>query len=117
MISGLPMHLYHEGVPLGELHRYGYETPWASAWLIGSPATISRYASICAFFDWVETLPDDLPDAEADERYERERITRGIDAALLDAYWRGWSILLSNGERREISPPRFEPDGFATWRW
>jgi hypothetical protein len=80
-------------VPLGE-------TPCASAWLIDVPETISHYGSVCAFFDWADALPDDLPDAEADERYERERITCGIDIALLDAYWHGWSILLSEGERR-----------------
>ncbi len=111
------MQLVHHGALLGALWRYGYETPWASACLVAEPAVIARYAAVSAFLDWVETLPDDLPDAESDARYERAQAARGLDETILDACGRGWAILMPDGERREIAPPRFETDGFVTWRW
>jgi Magnesium chelatase, subunit ChlI len=56
------MELYHDGLRLGALTRSFYETPWASAWLVADdPATVARYATICAFHAWCEQLPDDLP--------------------------------------------------------
>jgi hypothetical protein len=102
---------------LGTLERYGYETPWASAWLVAEPATLARHAAVSAFFDWVDSLPDDLPDAEIDRRYEHEQAARSLDDVLLDACRRGWEIRMPDGERRAIGPPRFEADGFVTWRW
>jgi hypothetical protein len=60
---------------------------------------------------------DNLPDAEADARYERELADRALDEAQLDAYWRPWTVVMPNGERREITPPHVEPDGYLTWRW
>lgn len=112
------MELYHDGVRLGGLTRHFYETPWASAWLVAEePARLAHYAAICAFRIWCEDLPDDLPDAEADARYEQELAARGLDEAQLDAYWRPWVVVMPNGERREISPPHIEPDGYLTWRW
>lgn len=112
------MELYHDGVRLGALTRYFYETPWASAWLVADdPATVAHYAAICAFHTWFEQLPDDLPDAEADARYEQELATRGLDEPMLEAYWRPWVVVMPNGERREISLPYVEPDGYCTWRW
>jgi hypothetical protein len=98
---------------VGPLQRYGYETPWASAWVIADPATIARYAAASAFLDWVDTLPD----AEADALYEEEQAARGLDETALDACGHGWEILMPGGERRAITSPRFEADGFATWRW
>src|SRR5262245_14826662 len=70
MLNTDEMQLYRHGALLGALSRYGYETPWASAWLAAAdPATIPRYAAIFMFLDWVETIPDDLPDSEADAHY------------------------------------------------
>lgn len=111
------MQLVHHGALLGTLRRYGYETPWASAWLVAEPPVIARYAAVSAFLDWVETLPDDLPDVEADARYEQEQAARGLDEPMLDACSHGWEILMPDGERREIGPPRFDTYGFLTWRW
>ena len=112
------MELYHDGVRLGPLTRHFYETPWASAWLVADdPATAARFAAICAFHASIEQLPDDLPDAEADARYEQELASRGLVEALLDAYWRPWVVVMPDGERREITPPHVEPDGYMTWRW
>jgi hypothetical protein len=112
------MDLYHDGVRLGVLTRHFYETPWASAWLVADdPATAARFAAICAFHASIEQLPDDLPDAEADARYEQELAARGLDEALLDTYWRPWVVVMPDGERREITPPHVEPDGYMTWRW
>jgi hypothetical protein len=112
------MELYHDGVRLGSLTRHFYETPWASAWLVADdPEAVTHYAAICAFHAWCEQQPDDLPDDEADARYEQELAARGLDGAQLDTYWRLWTVVMSDGERREISPPHVEPDGYLTWRW
>jgi hypothetical protein len=112
------MELYHEGVRLGPLTRHFYETPWASAWLVADdPAVVARYAAVCAFHAWCESALDDLPDADADARYGEELAARGLDEAQLDQYWRPWVVVMPGGERREIVPPHFEPDGYLTWRW
>lgn len=111
------MELYHDGVRLGVLTRQFYETPWASAWLVADePATVARYAAICAFHAWCKQLPDDLPDAEADARYAETLAARGLDEADLDAYWRPWVVVMPDGERREIGPPHIEPDASFTPR-
>jgi len=51
----------------------------AGAWLLAEPATIARYVAVSAFLDWVDTLPDDLPDAEADACCEGDQAARGLD--------------------------------------
>ncbi|HMQ33509.1 MAG TPA: hypothetical protein PKD53_22445 [Chloroflexaceae bacterium] len=112
------MELYHDGVRLGALTRHFYETPWASAWLVADdPAAVARYAAICALHACVEQLPDELPCAEANARYEQELAARGLDETQLDGYWRPWVVVMPDGERREITPPHVEPDGYLTWRW
>src|SRR5262245_57048720 len=110
--------LYHHDALLGVLSRYSYETPWASAWLMATePITIQHYAAICSFLDWVETIPDDLPDVEADARYSQELATRGLDAAPVDEFRSGWSVRTGDGQMSAISLYRFEDDGYLTWRW
>ncbi len=112
------MELRHNGVPLGTLMRHFYETPWASAWLVtNDPALLAHYAAVCAFRSWSDTIPDDLPDAEADVCYEQEMAARGLVEADLDDFWQPWEVVMPDGERRPISPPHIEPDGFLFWRW
>jgi hypothetical protein len=112
------MQLYRNGVPLGALTRYGYETPWASAWLIPlDPATVERYAAIDAFLRWCDELPDDLPAAVSDERYEQEVAARGLIPALIDGFLGGWQVRTPDGKLHEISISTFEADGYLSWRW
>jgi hypothetical protein len=118
MLNTDTIQLYHRDVPLGMLSRYSYETPWASAWLVASdPAAIRRYAAICSFLAWVETIPDDLPDVEADARYMSELATRGLDAAPVEEFRSGWSVRIGAGIMEAISLYRFEDDGYLIWRW
>lgn len=112
------MRLAHRSILLGILTRYGYETPWASAWLIAdAPAMIARYAAIDAFFRWNEQLPDDLPLDEADARYERELALRGLDEDMIDDFWSDWQVHLQDGQIHDIALATFEADGYLTWRW
>jgi hypothetical protein len=112
------MQLFHQGKRLGALSRYGYETPWASAWLVlADPALLSRYATIAAFFAWSEALPDDLPDAEADARYNQELTARGLTEEDLDSWWRDWQVQGTDGVLHEVSLYQFETDGYVVWRW
>ncbi len=118
MLNTDQMQLYHHGALLGVLSRYGYETPWASAWLVASdPTTLPHYAAIGAFLDWVATIPDDWPDAQADAHYAQELATRGLDAAQVADFWSGWSVRTVDGEVWAISLYHFADDGYLTWRW
>jgi hypothetical protein len=118
MLNTDTMQLEHHGAMLGVLSRYSYETPWASAWLVATDPTIIRhYAAIFPFLDWVETIPDDLPDAEADARYAEELARRGLDDAQVENVRSGWSVRTPEAEPRAISLYSFEDDGYLTWRW
>ena len=118
MLNTATMQLEHHGALLGVLSRYGYETPWASAWLVAiDPTIIRHYTAICSFLAWVETIPDDLPDKEADARYTQELARRGLDAAQVGDFRSGWSVRTSDGEVLAISLYGFEDDGYLTWRW
>jgi hypothetical protein len=79
--------------------------------------TAQHYAAICSFLAWAETIPDDLPDVEADARYAQELATRGLEAAQLEDFRSGWSVRTPDGEIRAISLYRFEDDDSLTWRW
>ncbi|MFL5804313.1 MAG: hypothetical protein ACJ8CR_21530 [Roseiflexaceae bacterium] len=118
MLNTDKMQLEHHGALLGSLSRYGYETPWASAWLMAdAPTTILHYAAICSFLAWVETIPDNLSDTQADARYAQELAALGLDAAQVEDFRSGWSVRTPDGEIRAISLYRFEDDGYLTWRW
>jgi hypothetical protein len=113
------MTLYRYGVRLGILTGYSYETPWASAWLVAeAPELVERYAAIAAFLAWSAALSDDLPDAEADARYEQELVARGLNEALIEGWWGGWQIQLDNeAVYEDISLYDLQADGWVTWRW
>jgi hypothetical protein len=118
MLNTDTMQLEHHGALLGVLSRYSYETPWASAWLVAADPTIIRhYAAIFSFLNWVESIPDDLPDSEADAHYAQELATRGLNAAQVEDFSSGWSVRIEDGEIKAISLYRFEDDGYLTWRW
>jgi hypothetical protein len=112
------MQLYRDGVLLGALTRYGYETPWASAWLVPlDTATFEGYAAIDAFLRWCDELPDDLTAAESDARYDQELASRGLAPSLIDSFWGGWQVRTQDGVFHEISLSAFEADGYLSWRW
>jgi hypothetical protein len=112
------MQLYHNGLLVGALENHFHETPWSSAKLIAAdPAVAARLVRICAFQAWCEAAPDTLAKDEDDRRYRDELAARCLDEAMLDAYWGEWLVQLPSGERRSVSPPQFEDDGYVTWRW
>jgi|HigsolmetaAR201D_1030396.scaffolds.fasta_scaffold01090_13 hypothetical protein len=112
------MQLYHNDKLLGTLERYSYETPWASAWLQAhDSAIIQHFAAVYSFLEWVETIPDDLPDAEADARYMQALAERGLDEAQIRDFHDGWAVRTADGEMNAIVLAIFEQDGYLTWRW
>jgi hypothetical protein len=76
--------------------------------------TIRHYAALFSFLAWIETIPDNLPDAEADARYAEELARRGLDDAQGENVRSGWSVRTPDAELRAISLYSFEDDGYLT---
>ena len=114
-----PLRLLRDGRPFGTVVSYGYEAPWASGRVVADdPGDHARQIAVAAFLRWVEALPDDLPDAEADARYERELASRGLDEDDLGRWSAAdWTIVAADGGRHPAHALSFDEAGFVTWRW
>jgi hypothetical protein len=107
------MELLRHGARVGDLVRYFYETPWASAWLTpDNPEDVRRLVAAAAFLAWVEAAPDDLADAEYDAQLAR----RGLDQSLVDGFHAGWAVRV-DGALREVALADVDADGWVRWRW
>lgn len=98
---------------------YGYETPWATGRLVADDADAhARCDAAHTLSAWLDALPDDLADDEADARYARERDERGLTEAEV-ARWTDaeWSLIDDEGRRHTAYARSFTGDGFVTWRW
>ena len=114
-----PLRLLRDGRPFGTIVSYGYETPWASGRVVADdPGDHARQIAVAAFLRWVEALPDDLPDAEADARYERELASRRLTEDDVGRWSAAdWTIVTADGSRRPAYALSFDGGGFVTWRW
>jgi hypothetical protein len=113
-----PMQLRHHGVLVGSIVSYGYETPWATGQIDpADPALYACLVEVDAFLQWVDALPDDLPDAEADARYAAELARRGLTEECVRGYGSGWSITTRDGREHEVYTVICDADRFVTWRW
>jgi hypothetical protein len=114
-----PFQLLRDGQPFGTVVSYGYETPWATGRVdADNPATLAQGEAVHAFLNWVEELPADLPDAEAEALYERECTSRGLTEATI-AHWThtAWTLIDTAGNHHPAYSLTFIGDDFIQWRW
>jgi hypothetical protein len=114
-----PFQLLLDGEPFGTVVSYGYETPWATGRVeTNDPAALAQGEAVYDFLRWVDALPDDLPDDEADACYERECAARGLTEATID-HWTSadWSLIDPSGRHHTAYSLSFIGDRFIQWRW
>lgn len=119
MTFAAPMLLLREGQPFGVIITYGYETPWACGRVRAEDAAEHRRCdAVWAFLRWVEELPHELPDEEADRAYERECAARGLtEADIARCSAAAWVIVTADGQHYPAYSLTFDGDSFVSWRW
>lgn len=113
MLAGcpLPWTLWRDQQPIGQVIDYGYETPWASGRLAAADAEAHRrLIQINELQAEIETWPD-----EDEARWQAALGHRGLADADFAAC--RWQLVSADGPSREIFDPRFDAEGFVTWRW
>jgi hypothetical protein len=119
MVFRAPFHLLRDDESFGTVVTYGYETPWATGRVeAADPAALAQGEAVHDLLNWLDQLPDDLPDAEADARYERECAARGLTEADI-ARWTSadWALMDTTGQRHPAYALTFLGDSFVQWRW
>lgn len=113
-----PMRLLCDGEPFGTVTTYSYETPWATGHFEAlNQGLHERCMQACAFLQWVNNMPDELSDDEADRLYEQELTRREL--AEDDLRWcssERWAIVTDDREEHFVNSLFFEDD-FVQWRW